>query len=139
MAEDKKYMMLVNQHDQTMAMVTSELIDTKVIGLLAAGICRIFEEAYESPMPIPNLVDCLTGYYNVEVVMKDDYPLKNMIDGEDMHDVVLMAHLDKLVESISMEDVRSILGITYPSIKSYLNGRHGDVENFAEDWDDDND
>ena len=42
MVEDQKYMMLVNKHDQTMAMVTSELIDTKVIGLLAAGICRTF-------------------------------------------------------------------------------------------------
>lgn len=135
----EKFVLIANDHDREMAMVTSELIDTKVIGLLAAAIARTFEDIYESPMPIPNLMDCLTNYYNVNTVSKNDYPLKNMFAGEDMTDVVMMINLGEVIDELTMADVRSVLGVVYPSIKSYLNGQHGIVENFDEDWDENDD
>lgn len=148
--QSKRCLLIASNQEQAVILLTAEKTDPRVMMMLAGSIAKVFEEVYASTMPLQNLAECLRIFYNVKDAHKSDATMSKLvqaicsnsdedIEGEDVEEMdVAACTVEDMVKDMKDYEAKAMLGVIYPSVKSYLNGRDGWlIEDDLKDDDDD--
>lgn len=130
----ERYMLIGSEQEEEVELLTAEKTDPQIMTLLAAAIAKVFDDVYATNMPLRNLADCLRIFYNIQNANKSEATMRKLVqavisesfegtelEGKD----VAVCTIEEIVNDMEMDDAKDVLGITYLTIRSYLDGRGG--------------
>ncbi|WP_412135629.1 hypothetical protein [Limosilactobacillus mucosae] len=135
--QSARCLLVASNQEQAAILLTAEKTDPRIMMMLAGSIVKVFEEVYASTMPLRNLAECLRIFYNIRDTHKSDATMRKLIqaiinnsdidiEDEDIEEMdVASCTVEEMVQDMKIEEAKVMLGVIYPSVKSYLNGQDG--------------